>query len=729
MHDPGRVNLRKAVRVALLMPILLAIGTEVLDDPIVGLFAAFGAFACLVFADFSGEPLVVRLRAYLVLGVVGGALIALGTVLSGDVLLGSVVMLVVGFAVLLSGVMGGACSAAASPLILAYVLAVTVPAPAGQAGDRALAWFAAAAVSGISAILLWPRHERAAVREGAAVALVALGASVRAPADAALADAARAAIDAVRVRAAGVLYRSGGSPEQTAATAAVIAGLVRARAFVDRLAAGAAIDDAQLHALDAELRDEIARALEAAASLLRGERVDTPDLRGLEAGRARHRDQLEQWAAAQLADGAAPEDVLVTLDQSFPIRVLSHVALTVAAYAWLVMGGPASIPDAAETPLLADAEPLEHDARSRMRTLLRAHLNLGSASFQSAIRGAVGLAIAVAIATSLDLEHAFWVVLGTLSVLRSSALGTGATALRSLAGTLIGFLVACGVIELTRDNADPLWFLLPAVVFLAAYTPGAIHFVVGQASFTVFVVVLFNIVEPAGVVTAVTRVENIAIGSAVSVIVGVLLWPRGARVAFCVSLAELYRVGAEHLRRAFAFGLDETDSPEVPDDARDRAVVCHRQADDAFAQFVNERTSQQLTAETWAVVLTATTKVRLAADAVVFHAARDYHRRGCADASTAIDTQVHAVADGFDRIAERLEGHATPALVVPESDEVRAGVLACMREHMSEGASGMAPAFAVVWMADWLRFLDHVLDTLDEPTTAIESIVDRPWWR
>ena len=36
------------------------------------------------------------------------------------------------------------------------------------------------------------------------------------------------------------------------------------------------------------------------------------------------------------------------------------------------------------------------------------------------------------------------------------------------------------------------------MVFLAAYTPGAVNFVVGQASFTVFVVVLFNILRPRG---------------------------------------------------------------------------------------------------------------------------------------------------------------------------------------------------------------------------------------
>lgn len=728
VHDPGRVNLRKAARAAIVMPAVLAVGIEVLDNPSVGLFGAFGAFACLVFADFGGEPVALRLRPYLLLGVVGAALVAVGTVLSGDVVLGTIAMAVIAFAVLLSGVAGGAVAAAASPAILAYVLAVTVPAPASQVDDRALAWIAAAAVAGLAAIVLWPKHEHAAVREGAAVSLRAVAAATRAPDDVVASATATEAIDALRRRAAGVMFRSTTSAADTQATAAVVSGLVRARAFVGRLGPTAAEEDPHLREHDAQLRACIATTLEAAAAVLDGRRDVKPGLLELDEARAAHRDALEQWAATELGSGVEPGDVLTALDRSFPIRVLSHVALTLAAYSWLVMGGPVAVPDAEETPVLADADPVGRRARSRLRSLLAAHLTMESASCQSAVRGAVGLAIAVAVALSLDLEHAFWVVLGTLSVLRSSALGTGATALQALAGTLAGFLIATGVVELTRDDTAALWILLPASVFVAAYTPGAVHFVVGQASFTVFVVVLFNLVQPSGVLTAVTRVENIAIGCAVSVAVGLLFWPRGARTAFCQSLATLYRMSAEHLRRAFEYALAETDDAVVPDDARDRAVSCRRQADDAFAQFVNERTARELPVETWALVLTAPTKVRLAADAVAFHAARDYQRRGCEEGGNAVHDSVSVIADGFDRLADRLGGEATATLAVPESPALRAGVLACMTEHAPEGTAGMAPAFAVVWMADWLRFVDHVLDTLEAPTRAIEEIVDRPWW-
>jgi hypothetical protein len=55
--------------------------------------------------------------------------------------------------------------------------------------------------------------------------------------------------------------------------------------------------------------------------------------------------------------------------------------------------------------------------------------------------GSVALAVAVALADLSGVEHRFWVVLGTLSALWTNAAGTEALALRSLAGTAVGFAV------------------------------------------------------------------------------------------------------------------------------------------------------------------------------------------------------------------------------------------------------------------------------------------------
>ena len=57
MHDPGLQSLRRAARVAIVVPVLFAIFLNGYDNPVAALFAGFGSFAFLGFADFGGPPL------------------------------------------------------------------------------------------------------------------------------------------------------------------------------------------------------------------------------------------------------------------------------------------------------------------------------------------------------------------------------------------------------------------------------------------------------------------------------------------------------------------------------------------------------------------------------------------------------------------------------------------------------------------------------------------------
>src|SRR6185437_6007332 len=136
--------------------------------------------------------------------------------------------------------------------------------------------------------------------------------------------------------------------------------------------------------------------------------------------------------------------------------------------------------------------------------------------------GAIALTGAVAIARLTNLQHGFWVVLGTLSVLRTSASATGLTALRAVEGTLVGFAIGAALLIGIGASQPALWAALPIAVFVAAYTPGAAPFVAGQAAFTIYIVVLFNLLHPAGWQVGLVRAEDVALGGAVSAFVGIL---------------------------------------------------------------------------------------------------------------------------------------------------------------------------------------------------------------
>ena len=241
------------------------------------------------------------------------------------------------------------------------------------------------------------------------------------------------------------------------------------------------------------------------------------------------------------------------------------------------------------------------------------HASIRSVWFRNALRGSVALAIAVAVADLSGVQHGFWVVLGTLSVLRTNAAATGATALRALAGTAIGFVVGAALLIGIGTGPTALWVALPCAVFVAAYAPGTTPFAVGQAAFTITVVVIFNLLVPAGWQVGLLRIEDVAIGCGVSVVVGLLFWPRGAASLVGNDLADAFRRGSSYLAQSvdFALGLRTA----VPDTAM-AAVTAGIRLDEALRAYLNEQGTKRLTKhELWGLVLSAT-RLRLTAYSV-----------------------------------------------------------------------------------------------------------------
>jgi uncharacterized membrane protein YccC len=130
-----------------------------------------------------------------------------------------------------------------------------------------------------------------------------------------------------------------------------------------------------------------------------------------------------------------------------------------------------------------------------------------------------------------SVQHGFWVAFGTLSVLRSNALSTGQNIVRALVGTAAGFLIGGVLVYLIGTNTTVLWVLLPIVVLLAGLAPATVSFTAGPAAVTLTLLILFNIIAPAGWKIGLVRVEDVALGGAVSLVVGLLFWPRGAAAA------------------------------------------------------------------------------------------------------------------------------------------------------------------------------------------------------
>jgi hypothetical protein len=156
LRDPNRVNLRKAGRAAIVLPVVLAVGVAA-DNDAAALFASFGGLAALVFADFGG-PLPRRFRAYVALAVIGGLLVALGTAFADTIYPAAIATGIAAFLIAFAGSLGGYYAAGGSAATLAIVLAVMTPGVEANLLSREAGWIGGVLLSGVAAVLLWPVH-------------------------------------------------------------------------------------------------------------------------------------------------------------------------------------------------------------------------------------------------------------------------------------------------------------------------------------------------------------------------------------------------------------------------------------------------------------------------------------------------------------------------------------------------------------------------------------------
>ena len=90
--------------------------------------------------------------------------------------------------------------------------------------------------------------------------------------------------------------------------------------------------------------------------------------------------------------------------------------------------------------------------------------------------------------------------------------------------------------------------LLPSTVALTIYANRAVSFLAGQAGFTLVIIVLFNLLGPAGWQIGITRLVDVVAGAAAGLLIGTVAWPRGATTAISGAAADLFESAAASLR-------------------------------------------------------------------------------------------------------------------------------------------------------------------------------------
>jgi len=739
-HDPEYGALRRAARAALLMPAMFALGDEAIGNPTVATFAAFGSFAMLLLVDFSGA-IKDRILDQAALGVCCALLICLGTLASRTAWLAAVGMAIVAFAVLFSGVVSSVLAGATTALLLAFILPASLPGPAASIPDRVAGWGLAAGVSLLAISLLWPSPTRNPVRAAAISAARALADRLRADvgymkggggteAEAAHREAiahAHEAVQKMQTLFFSTPYRPTGLTTDARAAIRLVDELRWLDSIVLRSGPRYQTRRPRPHVWAVKLA--AADVLASAAELL--ENPNSPS-DGLARTVGRMHSALEDLetatvtvlparAEASVAGERSAHNVVSSLDPSFRAQELSFVVAQIATnteYAtaasrrsWIdrLLGRqPRGLPG----PLSAAWERAgSHFARQ-------------SLWLRNSLRGAAALGLAVLVADVSSVQHGFWVAFGTLSVLRSNALSTGQNIVRALAGTAVGFLIGGVLVYLIGTNTTVLWVLLPLVVLLAGLAPATVSFTAGQAAFTLTLLILFNIIAPAGWKIGLVRVEDVALGGAVSLAVGLLFWPRGAAAALGRTFAQAYTESAQYLADAVAYGVGRCDpsgsTPPAPREQALAAAAASRRLDDTFRGYLAERGSKPVPLADVTALVTGVTGVRLAADAVLD--LWDHGGAAGGDRSAARGELMRAAATmtgWYDRFAASLTGDGD----VPDPlrrDDVAEGRLvdAVARDLRDSDGRATATGVRVIWTGDHLDAVRRLQQTLVDTARA-----------
>jgi uncharacterized membrane protein YccC len=581
-RDPEHDALRRALRAAIVVPIAAAVSFAIGGGSQTPLFTMFGSVALLIMVDFPGNR-PARALAYCGLGFNGAVLVTLGTLVAPHPWLSVAMMFVLGAAVTFAGVLSEIVAAGQRATLLMFVLPACTP--VGPVPERLLGWLIALLICVPAALFLFPPRHHDELRAHAARVCNRLADRLEGTASGGEVTKAMNALDATFL---GADYRP---VALTAGSRALVRVVDDLGWLSDRIT-----DDTGR--LLETMKEPAVRVLRDSAAVLRLPSVADRAVRSADL-----RDALTELRV--IAQGRYREDITELLGEpsdeaavAVGRRLLNRrtIAATIAVTGRIIRNAAA-----------ADARPVWARVLGRqlpntgaadwvmpetvaVAAITKGFLAARAVVLRNSVRTGLGLALAVAVTHVFPVQHGFWVVLGAMSVLRSSALTTGTRVLRAVAGTAVGFVLGAVVIEVLGVDPVVLWTLLPIVAFGSAYVPEVASFVAGQAAFTMMVLINFNLIVPMGWQVGLIRVEDVVVGAVVGIVVSVLLWPRGATAAVSKAIEEARAVGATFLTEAVlrvTRGASEDATDRVIALSRD-ALEASRTVDDAVRQYLSE---------------------------------------------------------------------------------------------------------------------------------------------
>jgi uncharacterized membrane protein YccC len=704
-RDPGYRNCRRAARLALITlgsyyVFLYGFGNEVAAT-----YAVFGVIAAGVFMRLPGSA---RRRSKTLLLTLppGLALIAAGTALDSMTWAAVGGTLVIGFVVAFSGVGGPRLVGVAAGLLLFYIVANFPAHHTGALVDRLIGATVGMVIAAVAELVLWRDPTPTSYQQRLAEAAEAVAALLEASAE--VADG-RAPADGVLVRCR---EQAAAATERTrmvgfARTERPTSAGRRDRALRDAAAATREIaEQVQRVVQRPELRrgphaDAAALIRQCAAAVRRAARtlVDgTPPAEGGE-----EFPPAGPRPESGVPVGSQPSD----LDRLWLLTnlwsMVEHVRILDIA-SRLAMGQRVRFEDGRAPGGSGAFWYARHSQISLYWRRVRVHLTPGSVYFQGALRLAVALAVTRAVAGELRLSHGFWALLGTLTVMRTSAVNTRSSLVSAVVGTALGAIVAGLLLRFTHGAvAHAVEFTLATVL---AYALGLLLGLAwAQATLTVMITLVFAQLAPADWTLAGVRFMDVLLGGLVGIAAGMVIWPRGAGGELRERVSAYLRVDAELIGETVAALVTPDRHQQLPralHEGRRELIL----ADASLCQYYLERPDPRMERVHWDATMVAGHHVVHGAELLLYH-----NPQGCLEswpeAATALTDAAEQLRHGYRDVAEDLRDGRIDRPVATPADGAAMGARVT---DIVAGKGNRPQDVLLVEVAGWLADLSENLD-------------------
>jgi uncharacterized membrane protein YccC len=245
---------------------------------------------------------------------------------------------------------------------------------------------------------------------------------------------------------------------------------------------------------------------------------------------------------------------------------------------------------------------LEGKQRSPFLAKLRDNLTLDSLVLRHALRLAVTAAVAVIVYSVFGLKEGYWVTLTVLVILKPYSGATFQRGVQRVVGTVLGGILAAILASAIRTPLIMACLLFPLTVITVSLQRLNYGFYV--FFLTPQVVLMDNVFKPGNWLLATDRILDTAIGGALALIGGYLLWPSWEHRRISEQFAATIEANCIYFQRVLAQYLGRESQRQSLQAALEQVRLENTNAEASFQRLLSEPRKRNANLEPMMAVIT-----------------------------------------------------------------------------------------------------------------------------